>query len=83
MDYEQPLRYTEPDLPELPDLVDAATRRIVVPLTEGGGDSYVIDYVVVGVGPAVAFAGFFRYGDPVDDDVRFAVIETLVGELTE
>lgn len=83
VDYDQQLRYTEPDLPELPDLVDASTRRIVVPLTEGGGDAYVIDYVLVGVGPAVAFAGFFQYGDPVDDDVRFAVIETLVDELTE
>lgn len=85
VDYSTPPLYTEPGLPELPEVVTASSRRIDVPLSDSPNDvdSYVIDYVFLAAGSAVACVGIWSYGEPVDPEMRDAVLVELVDRLTD
>lgn len=85
VDYGATPVYSEPALPELTDVVTASSRRIVVPLLESdnGVGSYVIDYVFLAAGSAVACLGIWSYDEPVQTAVRDAVITELVDRLTD
>lgn len=84
VDFEPDVRYEAVPLSDLPGAVTGSGQRVVVPLSgsDTGASEFVVEFVFLAAGSAVAAVGLAAYGE-VPDELRASVVEQLVDKLTE